>query len=165
MSAPDRPSPLVPVLLAWLVPGLGHLRLGRRWPALFVAASVLPLFVLGMWLAGFRNVSHEREPYYFVLHAFCALPALVADLSTATVVVTDRLPFEATGELYTAVAGLLNLMAVSDVWARCRRGDPEALRERLAGQDPYAPEKLVRDSGASVAGPGAASSAEVVADA
>lgn len=144
MSETDRPSALLPVLLAWFVPGLGHLRIGRRWPALFIAGSVITLFVVGMWMAGFHNVSHVREPYYFVLHAMCGLPAIVADLTTESVQVTHRLPFEPTGQLYSAVAGLLNLIAVSDVWARCRRGDPEALKERIAGEDPYATEKLVQ---------------------
>ena len=128
MSAPERMSPVIPCLLAWLVPGAGHLRIGRRWPALFVAATVLVLFVAGMALAGFENVSRVRHPWWFALQAFAGLPALAADLLTADVTPTEYLPHRSVGELYTAMAGLLNLVALADVWARCEHGDPESRR-------------------------------------
>ncbi|MGB7591250.1 MAG: DUF6677 family protein, partial [Terriglobia bacterium] len=32
---------------AWLVPGLGHLMLGRKWRALILFASIGVMFVLG----------------------------------------------------------------------------------------------------------------------
>jgi hypothetical protein len=34
------------------------------------------------------------------------------------------MPHASVGTLYGGVAGLLNLMAIADVWARTRRGDP-----------------------------------------
>jgi len=128
MPAPERVSPAIPCLLAWLVPGAGHLRIGRRWPAVFVASTVLVLFVSGMALAGFENVSRARHPWWFALQAFAGLPTLAADLLTAEVKLTEYLPHRSVGELYTAMAGLLNLVAVADVWARCGHGDPEARR-------------------------------------
>jgi hypothetical protein len=130
MPSPERVHPAVPCLLAWLVPGAGHLRIGRHWPATFVAATVLGLFVSGMALAGFENVSHVRHEWYFALHVLAGLPTLAADLLTADVVPTERLPHRTVGELYTAMAGLLNLVAVADVWARCSQGDPEERRAR-----------------------------------
>jgi hypothetical protein len=60
---------MFPVIMAWLVPGVGHIVLKRPWPALFVAGAVIPLFVLGMYLTGWENVSWERHPYYFGLQA------------------------------------------------------------------------------------------------
>jgi uncharacterized protein DUF6677 len=152
MSEPERPSPLVPVLLAWLVPGLGHAKLGRTWPAVFVFAGVLPLFVLGMVLGGFENVSHERHAFYFAVQAWCGGPAVAATLATAGTRITEALPHYDVGTLYCAVAGLLNLVAITDVWARCKRGDPEQLTAMMekarAGEiDPLAPENLLADQG------------------
>lgn len=125
MPADDRPAPFLPVLLAWLVPGAGHLRLGRPWPALFIAGAIVPLFVGGMILSGYENVSLERHPWYFVAHAGASLPAVLATWLTQDVQLTDRPPHQSVGQLYTAMAGLLNLVAIADCWARCKRGDPE----------------------------------------
>lgn len=130
MQEPERPHPLVPVLLAWLIPGAGHLKLGRKWPALFIAAAVLPLYFFGMVLTDFENVSLERHPWYFALHAWSGLPTAFATLLTRGREVTQHMPHASVGTLYTAVASLLNLMAMADCWARCKRGDPEAMAER-----------------------------------
>ncbi len=136
MTTEDRStSPLGPVLLAWLLPGAGHLRLGRPWPALFVALGVIPLFVLGMSLTGWENVSWERHPFYFALHAPAGLPAFVGAALTRDLLPDRLMPHAAVGALYSAVAGLLNLMAVADVWARTRRGDPETATAATAASD------------------------------
>ncbi len=130
MAAPERPHPFLPVLCAWLLPGAGHLLLRRVAPAMFVAVAVLALFVGGMALTGWENVSWVRHPYFFVIHVFGGLPTAVAALLTREAPVVDHLaqnpfPHKNVGELYTAIACLLNLTAVADVWSRCRRGDPE----------------------------------------
>jgi hypothetical protein len=123
----ERPSPFVPVFLAWLVPGAGHLKIGRLWPGVFTFAAILPLFVGGMALAGFENVSWERHPVYFwALHVWCGALTGAAAAFTRHVQVGEVLPDQSVGVLFTAVASLLNVIALSDVWSRCRRGDPEA---------------------------------------
>jgi len=37
---------------AWLVPGLGHLLLGRRWRALILFVSIVTMFLLGLAMKG-----------------------------------------------------------------------------------------------------------------
>lgn len=37
---------------AWLVPGFGHLLLGRKWRALILFASILTMFLLGIAMQG-----------------------------------------------------------------------------------------------------------------
>jgi hypothetical protein len=123
-SSQEPPGTLIPVVAAWLVPGAGHLMLKRPWPALFVASAVLPLFVLGMYLTGWENGSWERHPYYFGLQAPAGLVALVGEFLTRGIVPDRLMPHAAVGTLYSGVAGLLNLMAIADVWARTKRGDP-----------------------------------------
>lgn len=45
---PDLPNPKTAALLAWLVPGLGHLYQGRRTKGVLFMASIVGLFVAGM---------------------------------------------------------------------------------------------------------------------
>jgi uncharacterized protein DUF6677 len=166
MDAPERPAPALPLLLAWLVPGAGHAVLRKPWPALFVAASILPLFGTGLVLGGFEIVSWERHPWLFSLQVLTGAPAGVAALLTRTVVPTDPLSFRTVGELFTCVAGLLNVVAMADVWARCRSGDPESrlvepaeedheggAESLLAPETPAAPAAPPADSGPAGAEP------------
>jgi hypothetical protein len=126
MAAGERPSPFVPVLLAWLVPGAGHLRIGRLWPGVFVFTAILPLYVGGMALTGYENVSWERHPIYFwAVHVFGGSLTGAAAFLTRHVEPREAMPDRTVGELFTAVACLLNVIAVADVWSRCSRGDPE----------------------------------------
>lgn len=117
-------SPWGPVILAWLVPGAGHFAIGRRWPGIFVAGSILPLFFGGMWLAGFVNVNPQAHPWMFGAQVFAGGPALAAAALTTDTVISRFHPYQSAGELYTAIAGLLNLVAIADVIARCAHGDP-----------------------------------------
>lgn len=130
MSDDERPSPFAPMLLAWLLPGAGHWKLGRPWPALFIALAVIPIFVLGMVLTGYENVSWERHPYYFALQAPAGIVAFAGEFLSRGMLPDRAMPHAAVGTLYSAVAGLLNLMAIADVWARTQRGDPEVEAER-----------------------------------
>ena len=107
------------------MPGAGHALLGRPWPALFVAGGVLPLFVLGMYLTGWENVSWARHPYYFALQAPAGLVAFLGEYLTRGGMPDRLMPHASVGTLYSGVAGLLNVIAITDVWARTRRGDPE----------------------------------------
>src|SRR5436190_1484241 len=120
-SAPaGRPHPFVPVLLAWLVPGAGHLKIGKLWPGVFIFAAVLPLYAGGMALAGFANVNWVTHPIYFwAVHVFGGVLTGAAAFLTQGVEVKERLPDQSTGELFTATACLLNVIAISDVWSRC----------------------------------------------
>jgi len=138
----ERPSPFLPVFLAWLVPGAGHLKIGKLWPGVFTFAAILPLYVGGMALAGFENVSWERYPVYFwAIHVFGGALTGAAAWLTRGATILERMPDKDVGVLFTAVACLLNVIAISDVWSRCRRGDPEdrAKARADASQPPAAP--------------------------
>jgi hypothetical protein len=154
MEAASRPSPYVPVLVAWLVPGAGHFAIRRTWPGVFVAAAILPLFGTGLVLAGFENVNWDRHPWLFGLQALTGLPAFAAGFLTRTTVPTEPLAHKGVGDLFTCVAGLLNVVAIADVWARCSVGDPEERLEPGHGDD--AAPSVERLDGASLLRPDAA---------
>jgi hypothetical protein len=126
MEEEQRQSPVLPVLLAWLVPGAGHLKIGRLWPGVFTFAAIIPLYVAGMALAGFENVSWERHPFWFWgAHLWGGLLTAGSAALTLHAEVRERLPDQSVGQLFTGVACLLNVVAMADVWSRCGRGDPE----------------------------------------
>jgi hypothetical protein len=133
------PAPLV-VFSAWLVPGGGHFVLGRRTQAAVLFLTITATFFGGMCLADFSNVSPDRHGYYFIAHAMNGAETLVATLATRDAV-EDHVPRHfgmATGEigtLYTAVAALLNVIAMMDAYgivARVKREEPAQASEEAA---------------------------------
>jgi hypothetical protein len=159
VRSPFCRHPALPVALAWLLPGAGHMTIGRAWPGIFVAGAVWPLFAGGMILAGFGNVSWERHPWLFGVQVLAGVPAGAAALLTRSVVVREFHAHHTVGDLFTCVAGLLNLVAVADVWARCVDGDPEErLARKLASEAAAAEDErrgaasLVRDDARDAAG-------------
>lgn len=121
------------VLLAWMVPGLGHWYLGRRGKAVTFFVGITGLFVAGWALGQWRVVNHE-EALPFIGQVLCGTPALVATW------VRQRLEGSAnpvpvgfeSGFVYTLVAGLLNLLVMLDAYIvannirRPTHGEPEA---------------------------------------
>lgn len=51
---------------AWFVPGAGHLILGRPVKALALFLILSTLYVTGLWLSGWKYVSFDDNPFYYV---------------------------------------------------------------------------------------------------
>ena len=62
---PDRFDP-VALVLAYVLPGLGHWYLGERKRAGLIAAGVLGLFVGGMFIGGIDVVDKKEDTIWFV---------------------------------------------------------------------------------------------------
>ncbi len=60
-SAIDLRNPLLAAVLAWLVPGLGHLYQGRLFKGRLFLVTILGTFLLGWWIGGGRVVYHEWQ--------------------------------------------------------------------------------------------------------
>ena len=114
------PSPLMALLLAWVLPGLGHWYLGRRMKALVFGISIMLLLLAGTALGQWRVVSFG-DTILFVGQILCGLPAIVFGMISGQVVaahgpanvVPDSYEM---GVLYTLVAGLLNLLVIFDAY-------------------------------------------------
>ncbi len=101
---------------AWLIPGLGHLLVGRRWRALILFASIMIMFALGLAMQG-QIFSTSSASYLEVLGHYgelcvgLALPAAGffgyggGDLFFVS---SDF------GTAYLVAAGMLNALAVLD---------------------------------------------------
>jgi len=102
----------------WLVPGLGHLLLGKWVRGLILSACVLLMFILGMGMSGKLYDTAFEQP----LHIF----ALLADIGVGIpYFVAQRLGLGAGaltettydyGTTYLWVSGLLNYLIVLDVF-------------------------------------------------
>jgi len=113
---------------AWLVPGLGHYFLGERQRALVLACSIGAVWLGGLIIGGTSVIDRQEHPAWFVGQVLTA-PSILIDLGGQfgaqrhPDVSPDKSPaFEPSfghmyeqGILYTALAGLLNLLAITDV--------------------------------------------------
>jgi len=118
---PGVMHPVVPLIAAWAVPGLGHWLQGRRLRAVIVFGMLVGLFVLGSWLADGTNLSRERHFYYWSGQFLLGLPALLAELLWGDVRMSSEIPRVDVGLLYASMAGLLNVLAWLDVFGVAER--------------------------------------------
>jgi hypothetical protein len=154
------------VLAGWLLPGLGHWLQGRRARAAVVFALLVGLLLAGTWLAEASNLSRDRHFYYWVAQLLAGLPAILLEQLSGRPAVTGPLPLADVGLLYAAMAGLLNLVLLIDVYAwqeALLRGADPLERDRApaaAHAEPVATTAgaIARDAGSSAAGSSAAGS-------
>ncbi len=114
----DARNPTLVCLVAWLMPGAGHLWLGR-WQKGVVFVAVLPvMFVLGLLLEGRLFPVVPSQPLValaavaeFGIGGIYFLARLVgAGAGTVTAVTYEY------ANTYLIVAGLLNLLVVVDAY-------------------------------------------------
>jgi hypothetical protein len=104
--------------LAWLVPGGGHLWLGRRQKGLIFLVALPAMFLLGLWLEG-RLFPFDVTQPLVALAAFAdvgiGLPYVMAKLAGAGEGRVVALTYEY-GNAFLIVAGLLNMLVVLDAF-------------------------------------------------
>lgn len=110
--------PAIHVVAAWLVPGLGHFLQRRvvRGTAVFVL--LVGLFALGTLLAEGSNLDRERHFYYWGGQFLLGAPAMLAEILHGHARVTRDIPYVDAGLVMGCLAGLLNVLALLDVFAR-----------------------------------------------
>lgn len=108
-----RPLALVGIL-AWLIPGMGHLVMGRVKKAVVMLVAILGLFATGISLTAFTCIDPSEYELEFAAQIFAGGPTLAALLTTDGLTVTEFMPHFDVGRLYVNVAGLLNVVAISD---------------------------------------------------
>lgn len=146
-------DPFLSAVLAWCVPGLGHLYQGRIPKGLLYLVCLWGTFFVGMAMGRWQNVYVQAGNYSFICQFFIGLAALPAVLQHLTGGLPllghfQAAPTEAAqqallaqhgrlyeiGLLYTMVAGLLNILVIYDAYAGpVYAAGPEA---ELAGEKP-----------------------------
>lgn len=105
-------------VLAWAVPGLGHVLLGRVRRGVLFAAVILALFVGGLALEGKVYKPEAGEPLTYLAAVGAAgvgVPFLVAHFAGVAEGNIQGRNFDY-GNTFTLVAGLLNLLVVLDAF-------------------------------------------------
>lgn len=121
-TAADRTQSAVnPYLIcaaAWLVPGAGHLWLGRRQKGLTFLITLPAMFLFGLWIEGRLFPFDLNEPLV-ALSAFAdlgiGLPYLLAKAMSAGAGRVIAITYEY-GNAFIIVAGLLNMLVVLDAF-------------------------------------------------
>ena len=136
-SSHSAPSPLV-ALASWVVPGSGYLLIGERSRGLTVGLTVIALFILGILIGGIRVVEAPRDltrpldavmdrPWFVGQVLAGPIGLITARIGAAHATGSDpwtvsHSRINEIGTLYTAVAGMLNLLAIIDSAHRATRG-------------------------------------------
>jgi len=119
------PPPIV-ALSTWIVPGSGYWLIGQRSRALTVGVTIIVLFILGLVIGGVRVVDVPAGVLSSPVNAVSQKPWFVGQILAgpmtliASSIGHDEAYFAShsrvneIGTLYTAVAGMLNLLAIID---------------------------------------------------
>lgn len=161
----DLKDPIIAAVLAWLIPGLGHLYQRRTAKGLLFMICILSTFFFGLFCSSGHAVYASWTDWDRRLPYLCqvgvglpALPALVQTYLVRSgkaplfggVMAPPATPQELNdwyrrlnkyfelGTVYTMIAGLLNVLAIYDAW-----GGPVQLveddRRKKPGGDPDPP--------------------------
>ena len=109
-------SPLL-LIVAWLVPGLGHLILKRRLRAAVFAGVIVAAFVTGIALHGELAVPRPGAPFSWLAFAACIgngvlyFGGRVLDVGLGNPMAQGF----SYGNTFLVTAGLMNLLTVLDV--------------------------------------------------
>jgi hypothetical protein len=109
-------SPIMVLIAGWLVPGAGHLLLGKWVRATILAISILAMFAIGIALQGKVYVPNTGDPLDMLGFAGDLGSGLVYGLTRmlgwgATTVQIATADY---GTKFIVVAGLLNIVAAVD---------------------------------------------------
>jgi len=129
-SAPRRgKNPVVLLAATWALPGLGHFLQGRKLRGAIVCGLLLSLFIAGTVMADGSNLSRIRHFYYWSGQFFLGLPAILTELLSGRPPVQSDIQLVDAGLLYACMSGLLNILAMLDVFGvaekRWLEGDSE----------------------------------------
>jgi len=111
------PVPVL-VLLAWIVPGFGHLLLGRRLRAAVFFAVISVGFVIGLALDGELILPHAGDPLSFLAaiagvgNGLLFFVARALNLGQGTVTA----PGYEFGNTFLLTAGMMNLLLLLDTY-------------------------------------------------
>lgn len=105
-------------MVAWLLPGAGHVLVGKWKKGLFFFAILAASYAFGMTIAGWRPVSFDDNPFYYVGQYGSGATLLIAKLRGAEKAILRpgiHPSWFDPGLLYVCVVGLLNLVVMLNI--------------------------------------------------
>ena len=106
------------VVLAWLVPGAGHLWQGRRQKGIVFLVALPLMFVVGLMLGGRLFPLELSEPLVFlgaIADRGIGLPFFLARFMDAGAGLVTAVSYEY-GNTFLMTAGLLNFLVILDAY-------------------------------------------------
>lgn len=110
------------VIAAWLLPGGGHLLLGRHWRGVFLLVSVVAMYLFGLMMRGAIFLPKSGDLMTTLIHSggfFCNLltgfPYILAIAFGYEGSDLPGLGFDY-GTIFLASAGLLNVLCMVDAF-------------------------------------------------
>ena len=103
-------------ILAWLVPGAGHLLVGRRAKGLIFLVALPLMFAIGLWLHGRLFPLAFSDPLVFlgaIANRGIGAPYIIARLMDAGAGTVTAASYEY-GNTFLMTAGLLNFLVILD---------------------------------------------------
>jgi hypothetical protein len=118
-------------LLAWAVPGAGHLALGQRVRGTVLLITIALTFWTGVAVGGVKNTVNPRDRTWWFMAQVCAgaHPFLAIAWGSRIELPEDGDPTEyiAYGQseeisiVYTGIAGMLNVLVILDALGRAEK--------------------------------------------
>ena len=108
--------------VAWAVPGLGHIWVGRSTRGLIIGGTVILMFLSGLWLGGHLHGLHNTPDIGMLayVYGFCNLGLgliyLVCLFAGVGLADQAALPTAEYGNVFLIVAGLLNYLSMLDAY-------------------------------------------------
>lgn len=107
-------------LLSWVLPGLGHAYLGKRFHARVFFFSVMGLYLVGTLLGGGLVASREKYFYYWAGQILLGAPTAAASIWSQGLHAEKFIPYQDLGLLLVTSAGLLNVLVMLSAYAMAR---------------------------------------------
>jgi hypothetical protein len=103
---------LIVGLLAWLVPGAGHLMLGKKTHAAVIFATILMTLCTGLYIGSIGVINPVgAKPWYVAQVMNTPAVAALGQMTRGGDYPVYGRPNEI-GQIYTSIAGLLNLLCI-----------------------------------------------------
>jgi len=118
-------------LSAWAVPGAGHLLIRQPKRAVIIFIAVAGLFVTGLYIGSLGVLEPIQTAWYIFVGQMLTTPAvgMLTQMAQKGGYVVYGRPADI-GLIYTIIAGLLNLLSISNAVYMAYTG-----RGRLIGED------------------------------
>jgi uncharacterized membrane protein YiaA len=110
-------------LMGWFVPGAGHLMINEKKHAIIIFVTIALTFVIGLYIGSIGVVNPVgAKPWYVAQIMNSPVVAAIGQMTRKGNYPVYGRPNEI-GQIYTSIAGLLNLLCVVNAvyWAHLRR--------------------------------------------
>ncbi len=119
------PLMLTAGLLAWLVPGAGHLAIRKPKHAAIIFVTIALTFLTGLYVGSVGVINPVgAKPWYVAQILNSPMVGLLGQITKAGNYPVYGRPNEI-GQIYTSIAGLLNLLCIVNAvyWAHLRKAE------------------------------------------